>query len=96
MLGGRCFAPDDLDVPFWNTELICQEIANSGIGFALLPKYLIEAELKSGLLNVVFDVPLQTENSYYIALPEGRQDNVLARAFQNWLLEEVGRPAGDP
>lgn len=72
------------------------EAAISGLGFALLPKYLIEAELKSGLLNVVFDVPLQTENSYYIALPEGRQDNVLARAFQNWLLEEVGRPAGDP
>lgn len=68
------------------------EAAVSSLGFALLPKYLIEAELKSGLLQVVFDVPLQTENSYYIALPEGRQDNVLARAFQNWLLEEVGRP----
>ncbi|XUY26441.1 LysR family transcriptional regulator [Agrobacterium sp. rho-8.1] len=68
------------------------EAAVGGLGFALLPKYLIEPELKSGLLNVVFDVPLQTENSYYIALPEGRQDNVLARAFQNWLLDEVGTP----
>lgn len=68
------------------------EAATSGLGFALLPRYLIEAELKSGLLNVVFDLPLQTENSYYIALPEGRQDNALARAFQNWLLEQVGTP----
>lgn len=68
------------------------EAAISGLGFALLPRYLIEAELNSGLLQVVFDVPLQTENSYYIALPEGRQDNVLARAFQNWLLEQVGQP----
>lgn len=68
------------------------EAAVSGLGFALLPKYLIETELKSGLLEVVFEVPLQTENSYYIALPEGRQDNMLARAFQNWLLEEVARP----
>lgn len=68
------------------------EAAVSGLGFALLPAYLIEAELKSGLLNVVFDVPLQTENSYYIALPEGRQDNALARAFQHWLLEQVGTP----
>lgn len=66
------------------------EAAVSGLGFALLPRYLIETELKSGLLNVVFDVPLTTENSYYIALPEGRQDNVLASAFQNWLLEQVG------
>lgn len=68
------------------------EAAISGLGFALLPRYLIEAELNSGLLQVVFDVPLQTENSYFIALPEGRQDNVLARAFQNWLLEQVGQP----
>jgi DNA-binding transcriptional LysR family regulator len=68
------------------------EAAVSGLGFALLPKYLIEAELKSGLLTVVFDAPLKTENSYYIALPEGRQDNILARAFHNWLLEQVGKP----
>ncbi|WP_284775511.1 LysR family transcriptional regulator [Agrobacterium sp. lyk4-40-TYG-31] len=68
------------------------EAATSGLGFALLPRYLIETELKSGLLQVIFDVPLQTENSYYIALPEGRQDNALARAFQNWLLEQVGTP----
>lgn len=67
------------------------EAAVSGLGFALLPRYLIETELKSGLLNVVFDVPLATENSYYIALPEGRQDNVLVQAFQSWLLEQVGQ-----
>ncbi|WHA43026.1 LysR family transcriptional regulator [Agrobacterium larrymoorei] len=68
------------------------EATISGMGFALLPKYLIEAELKSGQLVVVFDVPLQTDKSYHIALPEGRQDNVLARAFQSWLLDQVGKP----
>ena len=66
------------------------EAAVSGMGLALLPKYLIEAELGSGRLEVVFDLPLKTDKSYYIALPEGRQDNVLARAFEAWLLEEVG------
>lgn len=69
------------------------EAAISGIGFALLPKYLIEAELVSGRLEIVFDIPLQTDKSYYVALPEGRQDNVLARAFQAWLLDQVGKPA---
>ncbi|NTJ44519.1 LysR family transcriptional regulator [Agrobacterium larrymoorei] len=68
------------------------EAAVSGLGFALLPKYLIEAELKSGQLVVVFDVPLQTDKSYYIAMPEGRRDNVLAQAFQTWLLDQVGNP----
>jgi len=68
------------------------EATISGLGFALLPKYLIEAELVSGQLAVVLDVPLATDKSYHIALPEGRQDNVLAQAFQTWLLEQVGRP----
>lgn len=68
------------------------EAAVSGLGFALLPKYLIEPELASGQLCVVFDVPLKTDKSYHIALPEGRQDNVLAAAFQAWLLEQVGKP----
>ena len=40
----------------------------------------------------MFDVPLATDKSYHIALPEGRQDNVLAQAFQTWLLEQVGKP----
>ena len=68
------------------------EATISGLGFALLPKYLIEAELVSGQLAVMFDEPLATDKSYHIALPEGRQDNVLAQAFQTWLLEQVGKP----
>jgi DNA-binding transcriptional LysR family regulator len=67
------------------------EAAASGMGIALLPRYLIEAELASGRLQVLFDLPLTTDNSYYIATPEGRQDNMLARAFQTWLLSEVSR-----
>lgn len=67
------------------------EAAASGMGVALLPRYLIEAELASGRLKVVFDLPLTTDNSYYIATPEGRQDNMLVRAFQTWLLSEVSR-----
>ncbi len=68
------------------------EAAVSGLGFALLPRYLIEAELQSGRLAVVFDAPLQTDKSYYVAMPEGRRDNVLASAFQTWLLDQVGKP----
>lgn len=68
------------------------EAAISGMGVALLPKYLIEGELASGKLQVLFDIPLQTEKSYYIARPEGRPDNQLVKAFQNWLLDQVGQP----
>lgn len=65
------------------------EAALRGLGFALLPVYLIENEIAAGRLQIVLDTPITTENSYYVVLPEGKQENVLARAFQSWLLEQV-------
>lgn len=65
------------------------EAALHGFGFALLPQYLIEEDLASGRLKVVLDRPMSTPNSYYIVTPEGRQGSPAARAFENWLLEQV-------
>lgn len=67
------------------------EAALHGMGVALLPHYLIEDELLSGQLNIVFDRPMSTENSYYVVLPEARQDNPIARAFQHWMIGQVRR-----
>jgi len=66
------------------------EAAVRGLGFALLPLYLIEDEVSSGRLSIVFDSPMTTDNSYYVVLPEGKQESAMARAFQSWLLESVG------
>lgn len=65
------------------------EAALHGFGFALLPQYLIEEDLAYGRLKVVLDRPMSTPNSYYIVTPEGRQGSPAARAFENWLLEQV-------
>lgn len=69
------------------------EAAVRGLGFALLPLYLIEDEVSSGRLSIVFDSPMTTDNSYYVVLPEGKQESAMARAFQSWLLESVGTKA---
>lgn len=66
------------------------EAAVRGMGVALLPLYLIEEELASGKLQIIFDRPMSTDNSYYVVLPEGRQENPTARGFQGWLIEQVG------
>lgn len=66
--------------------------ACAGLGVALLPTYLIEAELASGQLVQLMDAPMQTENAYYIVLPEARQGHRAAAAFQNWILGQVSRP----
>lgn len=44
--------------------------ALAGLGFALLPLYLIEQELRSGELVLLFEKPMRTENEYYLVVPE--------------------------
>lgn len=65
------------------------EAAAAGMGFALLPRYLIEEELRSGELAIVIPKPMTTELNYYVVLPEDKTDNAMARAFQSWLLQQV-------
>jgi LysR family glycine cleavage system transcriptional activator len=66
------------------------EAALGGLGVALLPSYLIEAELASGSLEIVFNQPLTTENSYYVVLPDGKREGSLGQEFQEWLIRQVG------
>lgn len=68
------------------------EAALAGLGFALLPRYLIEQELESGRLLVLFDKPLQTENSYYLVVPDHRRENPLAQNFFVWIAAQVSKP----
>lgn len=66
-----------------------------GMGFSLLPLYLIEDELASGRLQIMFERPLSTDNSYFVVLPEGKCESSLGLAFQAWLLEQVRQPRPD-
>jgi LysR family glycine cleavage system transcriptional activator len=67
------------------------EAALGGLGVALLPSYLIESELASGALVVIHDLPLTTDNSYYVVLPDGRSQRSLGLDFQQWLIGQVRR-----
>jgi LysR family glycine cleavage system transcriptional activator len=69
------------------------EAAIAGMGIALVPRYLIETELRSSALVVVVDLPLETENSYYVVTPETKKTLPLAQHFTEWLIGEVGRSA---
>jgi DNA-binding transcriptional LysR family regulator len=63
--------------------------AIAGLGVSLLPTYLVETELRSGAVVPVFDMPLSTDNAYYIVRPEDKKENVVASLFQDWLLSEL-------
>lgn len=68
--------------------------ALSGMGAALLPRYLIEAELQRGDLVVLSDVLLKTDASYHVVLPSGAA-NPDAAAFSTWVRAQVGTPIHD-
>ncbi|RJT28904.1 LysR family transcriptional regulator [Mesorhizobium waimense] len=65
------------------------EAVIGGMGYALLPRYLIERELMSGELAVILDVPMTTENSYYVVVPESKKTNPLVQDLTAWLLGQV-------
>ena len=67
------------------------EAAVAGMGYGLLPRYLIEQELKSGELSVAVELPMETENSYYAVVPEDQPKHGLANAFTSWLLMQISK-----
>lgn len=66
--------------------------AIASLGAAILPSYLIEAELGDGRLNKISDVGLSTQNAYYIATPTGIKDPRID-AFSKWVLGQIGSPS---
>lgn len=63
--------------------------AVAGLGFGLLPRYLIEAELTNKSLVVAHSKPLLTDNAYYFVMPESESENTLANELYEWMLTKV-------
>jgi DNA-binding transcriptional LysR family regulator len=61
----------------------------AGLGVALMPEFLIEAELGSGRLVRAFDWAVESESAYYIVRPRHKLDFAPARIFADWLAEKV-------
>lgn len=75
------------DIPGMRVDqfAVAAQAAVAGLGVALLPKFLIEAELASGELVIAFDRPLQSREAYYLAWPAGRATHPPLQAFRAWL-----------
>ncbi|WAC47777.1 LysR family transcriptional regulator [Asticcacaulis sp. SL142] len=65
------------------------QVARSGLGVALLPTFLIEEELSSGQLVRALDLPLKSEEAYYLVWPFERAQHPPLTAFKQWLLNET-------
>lgn len=68
---------------------IAAQAAISGIGVALLPKFLIENELNRGDLVIAY--PSETKNlgAYYFAWPSAKKTHRALGRFRAWLLDQT-------
>ncbi|GHC78375.1 LysR family transcriptional regulator [Limoniibacter endophyticus] len=65
------------------------EAAVAGLGFALLPKYLIETELRESALQIVLDHSIETDNHYYLVVPESKAQDLATKRFLDWMISMV-------
>ncbi|MCA0907072.1 LysR family transcriptional regulator [Ruegeria marisrubri] len=64
------------------------EAAVVGLGAAILPSYLIEEELASGVLTEIGQIANTSNSAYYIATPTG-QKNDAVQVFANWIGKQT-------
>lgn len=64
--------------------------AVSGLGAAILPTYLIEAELADGSLTVLAPVRDGSDHKYYLATAPGKV-SPLSHEFVGWIKKQVSR-----
>lgn len=81
-------APRALEGPRYELFSMLAVAAAHGLGVALMPPLLIEAELGRGDLVVACARPLRGERGYYLISPAQAQPPVLS-AFDHWLRSQV-------
>jgi LysR family glycine cleavage system transcriptional activator len=59
------------------------------LGAALLPKLLIEDEVASGKLILLFNRPIRSANAYYLVVPHSKTSSVLPAAFAQWIIGQA-------
>lgn len=75
-------------VRFEQFEMIIQATI-SGMGMAIVPKFMIEVELADGTLVAPFGRPMKSPESYFLVCPERKSHLPAVQAFRQWLQDEV-------
>ena len=85
-------APAALAGPRYELFSMTAAAAAQGMGIALLPRLLIEAELARGELVIAHPQPLPAERHYYLVQPEGVNAKPAVQQFAQWLVRVSATP----
>jgi len=67
------------------------QAAIHGVGLALLPEFLIEAEINDGRLVHAVNVPIKSIGAYYLVWPRATSQHLPTLKFRKWLEGELTR-----
>ncbi len=81
--------------PHFSNSGLAMEAAIDGLGVALVPKPLAEAEIAAGRLCLPFDLALDSGQAYWLVYHEALAERPVVEAFRAWLLTEA-RAGGHP
>lgn len=68
------------------------EAAVAGMGFALLPEYLVRRELEAGQLLRLSDLVMPCGDNYYYVYPDRYRESAAVQTFGNWLYAAMNQP----
>ncbi len=85
-------APRALSGPRFELFSMTAAAAACGLGLALVPRLLIEAELARGELVVACAQPLPSERAYYLVQAERGDERPVIKTFRGW-LQQAAAPA---
>ncbi len=77
-----------------DTFAMAIEAVRAEMAVAVLPTFLVEADLRSGRLVTLFGPGALSESSYYFVRPERRRNHFAVQAFADWLQSEINDPSG--
>ncbi|REG50997.1 LysR family glycine cleavage system transcriptional activator [Paraburkholderia sp. BL6669N2] len=84
----------DMSGPRFELFSMQTEAAIRGIGIALIPRLLIEDELRQRSLIPVAQHDYLSDRSYYLFYPEQKSDNVALGIFRSWIQEQARQYRG--
>lgn len=88
--GGTRLPEGSIAMEFEQVSALIQA-AVAGLGVALLPLFLIGAELERESLAILSDRPTESEIGYYLITPHSRLQYEPVLTFRRWLLATVER-----
>lgn len=72
--------------PIFEQFTMVAQAAQAGLGAAIVPRFLVEEELRAGRLVVPFDRPVESRQAYWLVHPKEKSARPAVAAFRTWLL----------